>query len=491
MLLEAIQEMTYLSTGNSARYRRIMRIFYEEDQKMHGQMHKEEIFEKIKKFPEFADYTLEQLQSDLDALVNWKNLVAIQDPKRIYHTIEEYKNKRYSYSMSKYSVEIEKLTVRLENLFIETGSLSPGYLTRIEEAISSVENVNNMPLNKINEWWRNLQDDFKRLNNNYDDYLREFDSAQANKIMKSLDFVLHKDKLVQYLKDFVQELKIKSMHIESLLKHISKETERELLEKVVQSEIDIPRTLSESTETRESDIKNITYDRWQEFKNWFISTDSFESKSNMVMDRTDTIISNIVHNASLIIQTQNWGMSRKDDYKRFISMFADCENIDEAHKLSAYVFGIQHLEHYKVNNGRSTDSINSSTYNEKPMQYALQPHTRTYKPRADKTGFENKSMEKQMHRNQYLMQVEKNKNMVTKYIKNNRLDISDIDECISEDTRTTILRWISLANMTNSKTASTEFGKKFHLVKKDGQCTLRCTDGNLVMPRYVMEFEEV
>lgn len=313
MLLEAIQEMTYLSTGNSARYRRIMRIFYEEDQKMHAQMHKEEIFEKIKKFPEFADYTLEQLQSDLDALVNWKNLVAIQDPKRIYHTIEEYKNKRYSYSMSKYSVEIEKLTVRLENLFIETGSLSPGYLTRIEEAISSVENVNNMPLNKINEWWRNLQDDFKRLNNNYDDYLREFDSAQANKIMKSLEFVLHKDKLVQYLKDFVQELKIESVHIERLLKHISKETERELLEKVVQSEIDIPRTLSESTETRESDIKNITYDRWQEFKNWFISTDSFESKSNMVMDRTDTIISNIVHNASLIIQTQNWGMSRKDD----------------------------------------------------------------------------------------------------------------------------------------------------------------------------------
>ncbi|MDD6490598.1 MAG: TIGR02677 family protein [Clostridia bacterium] len=490
MQLEAIQEMTYLSTGNSVRYRRIMRIFYEEDQKMHGQMHKEEIFEKIKKYSEFSDYTMEQLQSDLDALVNWKNLVAIQDPKRVY-TIEEYKNRQYSYSMSEYSVEIEKLTVKLENLFIETGSLSPNYFTRIEQSISNAENVKDLPLNQINEWWKNLQEDFQRLNQNYKDYLREFYSGRADKIMKSMEFVLHKDKLVQYLKDFVQELKIKSMRIESLLKHIPEETEKELLEKIVQSELDIPRNLVESVRFTEDDIRNLTFGRWQEIKNWFISTDSFQSESNRVMDITDRIISNIVHNASLIIQTQNWGISRKDDYKRFISMFADCENIDEAHKLSAYVFGIQHLKHYKVNNDRSTDSINSSTYNEEPMQYALQPHTRTYKPRADKTGFENKSMEKQMQKNQYLEQVEKNKNMVTKYIRNNRLDISDIDECISEDTRTTLLRWISLANMTNSKTASTEFGRKFHLVKKDGQCTLKCTDGDLVMPKYVMEFEEV
>ena len=490
MQLEAIQEMTYLSTVNSARYRRIMRIFYEEDQKMHGQMHKEEIFEKIKKYPEFVDYTIEQLQSDLDALVNWKNLVAIQDPKRVY-TIEEYKNRQYSYSMSEYSVEIEKLTVRLENLFIETGNLSPNYFTRIEEAISNIEKVNTMPLNKINEWWKNLQEDFQRLNQNYKDYLREFYSGRADKIMKSVEFVLHKDKLVKYLKDFVQELKIKSMRIEGLLKRISEETENELLEKVVKSELDIPRTLSESIKYAEDDIRNLAYGRWQEIKNWFISKDGFQSESNRVMDITDRIISNIVHNASLIIQTQNWGISRKDDYKHFISMFANCESLDDAHKLSAYVFGIQHLRHYKVNNGRSTDSINSSTYDEEPMKYSLQPHTRTYKPKVDKTGFENKSMEKLMQKNQYLVQIEQNKKMVMKYIKNNKLDISDIDECISEDTRTTILRWISLANMTNSKTASTEFGRKFRLIKQDGQCTLRCTDGNLTMPRYVMEFEEV
>ena len=490
MQLESIQEMTYLSTINSARYRRIMRIFYEEDQKMHGKMYKEEIFDKIKKYPEFADYTIEQLQNDLDALVNWKNLIPIQDPKRVY-TIEEYKNRQYSYSMSEYSVEIEKLTVRLENLFIETGNLSPNYFTRIEEAINNIDNVKNMPLKNINTWWKNLQEDFQRLNQNYKDYLREFYSGRADKIMKSVEFVLHKDKLIKYLKEFVQELKIKSMRIESLLKRISKETETEVLDKILQSELDIPRTLSESVKFTESDMKGIINGRWQELKNWFISTDNFQSESNRVMDITDRIISKIVHNAALIIQMQSWGISRKDDYQRFISMFANCEDINEAHKLSAHVFGIQHLKHYKINNERLTDNINSSTYDEEPMEYTIKPHTRTYKPRVDKSGFENKSMEKLMQKNQYLAQVEENKNIVTKYIKGNKLDISAIDECISEDTRTTLLRWISLANMTNSKSASTEFGRKFKLIKKDGKCTLRCIDGNLIMPIYVMEFEEL
>ncbi len=37
--LEAIQEAAYLSTGNTLQYRRIMRIFYREYEKMHFQLY--------------------------------------------------------------------------------------------------------------------------------------------------------------------------------------------------------------------------------------------------------------------------------------------------------------------------------------------------------------------------------------------------------------------------------------------------------------------
>lgn len=95
-----------------------------------------------------------------------------------------------------------------------------------------------------------------------------------------------------------------------------------------------------------------------------------------------------------------------------MQMFAQCENVEEAHKLSAHVFGIQHVRHFRVNLPRSTDSINSGVFDEPPSEYELKPHTRTYKPRIHKSGFESKALEKLAQRNQYLKKLEEDRKLV-------------------------------------------------------------------------------
>lgn len=77
------------------------------------------------------------------------------------------------------------------------------------------------------------------------------------------------------------------------------------------------------------------------------------------------------------------------------------------------------------------------------------------------------------------------------YIQDNQLDISRINDCISVETRETLLRWIAQANLTASKSGRTEYGQAFLLVKQEGNHTLKCEDGELVMPRYIFRFEEV
>ena len=54
---------------------------------------------------------------------------------------------------------------------------------------------------KVNEWWSFLQDDFKRLNQNYKDYLRDFYSGKSEQLMKSVEFVVQ-NKFVKYLNEF-------------------------------------------------------------------------------------------------------------------------------------------------------------------------------------------------------------------------------------------------------------------------------------------------
>lgn len=150
-VLGTIEETSYLSTMNSPQYRKIMRFFYLEYEKMHFQLYKEDVLELLKAEPEFVSYTMDQLKLDLEALVKWKNLTPLQDPGRVY-TIADYKNKQYRYTMSEYAVEIERMTIRLENLFLESGNLSTNFFARLEKSLSDAESMNQRSLKEINEW---------------------------------------------------------------------------------------------------------------------------------------------------------------------------------------------------------------------------------------------------------------------------------------------------------------------------------------------------
>lgn len=486
---EQINETSYLSVQNAPVYRKIMRCFYREYEKMHFQLYKEDIFQFLKEDDAFELYSMEQLVQDLEALVKWKNLTPIQDPGKVY-TIADYKNKQYRYTMSEYAVEIERLTVRLENLFLESGNLSTNFFVRLERSLDETEEMENAELRTVNEWWQTLQEDFKRLNQNYQDYLRDFYSGKTEKLMKSVEFMVHKDKFIKYLNEFVQELQRHSKRMEQLLEKNTECMENTVLERVVASELDIPHALLEIHGNAEPSIRENVYGKWYSLKNWFVDGRGQECEAKKVLKITSDIIRNIIQNAALIVQVQNWGISRKDDYKKFLELFLKCEDLEEAHKLSAHVFGVQQIEHYKTNIPREEDSINSSVYQEEPATFLLKPHTRGYRERKDRTGFTDKSLEKMAQRESFLRQAQKQRELMLRYVKDQKIWFGDIDEVISEDTRNIFLQWIAQANMSSQKTGRTEYGQEYRLIKKEGSCVLKCEDGNLKMPDYTLEFKE-
>lgn len=485
--LELITETSYLSAPSAPQYRRIMRIFYSEYEKMHFQLYKEDVLEKMREAEGYAEYSMDQLKLDLESLVNWKNLSTLQDPRRVY-TIAEYKNKQYRYTMTEYALEIERMTVRLESLFVESGSLSTNLFSRLAESLAQASAMTEKSPREINEWWKNLHEDFRRLNQDYKDYLREFYSGRSEKLLKSIEFIVHKDRFISYLKEFVQQLQNHASRITDIIEKNAVCVEESLLDKVVQSELEIPHALSEQPELREERILQNIYGQWTSIKEWFLGSGVRPAESVQILEITNDIIRSIIQNAALIVQSQNWGVSRKDDYFKFLDMFSKCETLEDAHRLSAHVFGVQHIAHFKANAQRTTDRINSSVYEEEAMEYCLKPHTRAYKPRKDRSGFHDRTMEKLIQKNAYLQQMEDERLMIMKYIHDGRLEISSIEETVDERVRTVLLRWISLASLSSEKKSRTEYGQEFRLVKKAGSCVLRCEDGDLRMPNYVLEF---
>lgn len=486
--LEAINETLYLSVPNAGIYRKIMRYFYREYEKMHFQLYKEDVYALLKEENEFNDYTMNQLEADLDALVKWKNLTPIQDPGKVY-TIADYKNKQYRYTMSEYAVEIERLTVRLENLFMESANLSTNFFVRLEKSLEEAEMMQGAGLKEVNEWWNLLQEDFKRLNQNYQDYLRDFYSGKTEHLMKSVEFVLHKDKFIKYLTDFVQELQHHSKRIEQILVRQMPIIESVVLEKVIQSERDIPHAFLELHGNLEPNIRENVMGKWDSLKRWFMDTQGRECESRKVLKITNDIIRGIIQNAALIVQLQNWGISRKDDYQKFLKLFLKCESMEDAHCLSAHVFGIQKIQHFKTNYPREEDSINNSVYEEKPIEFYVKPHSRNYRVKKDKRGFSDKSLEKMIQREAYLQSVKKQKEIVMHYVRDKKIVFSEIEEPVSEMTKNIFLQWIAIANMNSQRSGQTEFGQEYRLIQQDGDCVLKCEDGDLTMPAYIVEFK--
>ena len=93
-----------------------------------------------------------------------------------------------------------------------------------------------------------------------------------------------------------------------------------------------------------------------------------------------------------------------------------------------------------------------------------------------------------MQRENYMRRMEQQKEIVLRYIRNNRVAFSELDEVISETTRTIFLQWIAQANMSSQKTGRTEYGQEFRLIRQEGSCIVHCEDGDLTMPAYILEF---
>ena len=233
-LLESIPQTRYLSAESYISYRASMRIFYLEYQKMHYQLDKDTMLTLLRKDPLFVEYTAEQLISDLDQLVKWKNLTPLQDPHKA-DTIADFKNRQFQYMMTEAALEVERMTITLENLYTRTTGLSSSAFRRLQAALHTAEHLEGMSLKEIGEWWQELQEDFRRLRQNHQDYLREFYGPNAEKQMKSAEFIAYKQHLIHYLEDFIQDLQSSAAQIGALLESFTGEQVNRILALVHQA----------------------------------------------------------------------------------------------------------------------------------------------------------------------------------------------------------------------------------------------------------------
>ena len=480
-------EAKYLNVENTDRYRPIIRLFYLKYEKLKYWMYQEEVFEELKEDPYFQEYTMEQCQQDLAALASWGNLLTIQDTRKVT-TIEEFKNKKFRYQLSETAVEVERMVIRIENLLIEGSSLEPTLLERLRISLGRLGEMSQAEAEKRYGWWNDLNSDFIRLNQNYQDYMRELNSVKAEEMMKTKEFLVFKDRLIEYLRSFVKSLQVNVTAIEQQLRSVDREVVNQILQKVTEYELSIPRM---DTEIDEQMIYDKMKGRWESISEWFAGKDGMESEAGKVFDTTNEIIRKITRYATRISEMSNQGSNRREEYKKLADIFGKCRDINEAHRLSAVVFGIEKPLHLKGELSRETDSINSGVYEEEAYAVTVTPRVRTYKQKARRSGIVDRSKEKEEMRLLMIRRVEEERKLLRSYIHNGRLEFASLP-VIEPPVRDMFLLWLSKALERKNHRAKTEDGQMYYIERADVKeyCMLECTDGTFQMPAYTIVFED-
>ena len=485
-LIKPIPEVNYLRAENVERYRVIIRYFFNQYEKINYWLYKEDIFEELSKHALFQDYTIEKCQFDLNALCEWKNLVATQDTSRV-STVNDFKSRKFRYQITEYTVEIERMTLKLENLEIEGASLEPSLLERIQKQIQQFHEIKDQDEAHIHSWWQSLNNDFVHLNQDYQDYIRTMNSAKADELMKTNEFLLFKDKLVTYLRNFVKSLQIHGQSIEQLLLKISDEEKEQVFSKIVAYELSIPR-LNQTVNAE--DIYELTKGRWHSIQKWFVGINGQNEVQHMA-DITSQIIRKITRYAQQISELHNQGASRKDEYKLLAQIFSQCKSLDEAHQLSSQVFGVDKTIHLSNAITRKTESISSQVYQEPAAFIALESRIRNAAEKSKRSGYADYELEKKAYRLELEEQNEKAKKLIEALIKDNKIEFAELP-LIDASSRRILLDLLTKGLNNSSKKGKTNDGRSYtiDISRSSERCTIQCSDGSFSMPVYTICFED-
>lgn len=484
--LRSVSELKYVNADNVTRYRAIMRFLYQQYQKLNYWLNTDQIYRGLMAWNLLNNYTMEQCQVDLEQLVEWGNLSTRHDGGRAV-TVEEYLRKKSQYLITPYSIEIERLLESLETVRGYGGSLEPTLFDTIGDILVAIgEKSGSYASGEALELWNILFESFQKLHEASVDYIASLQTGAADELMATDAFLLYKDSITRYLQDFVQALQRRSYKIEGALKQIIGEVCDLFFQAVIEDKGRIPKL--EETISKEQQLAELL-DKWEGLGRWFKGEAGSGSEIMLLERATKDAIVKIVRNVLRIQERKRSGLSRRNELDYLGQWFYRLKELDEAHKLAAYVFGLFPARHLQGEDNRGSDSQEVSMWKETPISRTLRPRGRKKNERQDIEPIIDRSHKKEQQREAFLLQHRQELQFLREMVGIGEARISELG-VITAPIRMQLLYWIGRCNASSSASFQTLEGIEIHLEQPSRQqrTVLISEDGKLELMDYMFTF---
>lgn len=347
----------HVTAPNAALYRRVMAVFVDAKRRFAVHLRPEDVREALITaghepidLPDVTDL-LTKLSSE-----EWGNLRADPDTGRVT-TVEDFHRARFLYQLTKRGEAAEEALQTYDDALGRRGALQAVALVDIATQLRSLYGLAQEAEPdrvKVHLLLRGLVDRFTDLAGNAQAFMSSLQRAIDLHDADAAAFVAYKDQLIDYLERFVKDLVATGAEIAGLVERIEQAGVDRLLAAAAWREAED--AAPEAPDASPSDPRQLAFDRlyvlwrdrWQGFRQWFVSTPHHPSQAKLLRARARAAIPQLLQVVATLNDRRTGRSDRSADFRTLARWFAQAPGDVAMHRLWRAAFGLQSSRHLTV-----------------------------------------------------------------------------------------------------------------------------------------------
>ncbi|MFD7289512.1 TIGR02677 family protein [Streptomyces sp. NPDC059863] len=336
---------TYLTTRDSTLYRQVMGVFLAAKERFVVHLRPEDVHAALPQDGRPGDPGT--VVSKLDSLVKWGNLRADPDTARVT-AVEDFYRKRFIYQLTQAGEAVEEALISYDDALGRRGALQAVALRDIITQLRALLVLTAEERPDPARTYLTLDALTSRFT-----ALAENARAFMGSLQRTIDlhgvevevFLAYKDRLIQYLERFIQDLITLGGRIAQLILDLQARVVPLLRLAAAREAADAS---PDESERAEADAYQRWAARWSGLETWFLSTDGRESQARLLRGRALGAIPQLLAVVRALNERRSGRSDRSADFRTLARWFAEAPDDEARHRLWRTAFGLYPSRHLTV-----------------------------------------------------------------------------------------------------------------------------------------------
>jgi uncharacterized protein (TIGR02677 family) len=337
----------HLTVPNAALYRRVMRVFLTAKERFAVHLRPEDVQAALPADERPAE--LDTVVKALDSLVEWGNLRADPDTARVT-AVEDFYRKRFIYQLTRDGEAAEEALSVYDEALGRRGALQAVALHDIItqlRALLVLEADEEPDPAKTHLALDALASRFTALADNARAFMGSLQRTIDLHDVEEDAFLAYKDRLIQYLERFIQDLITLGGRIAQLILDLDGDERIGPLLRIAAA-----REAADASPDEAQHAENAAYSRWAErwagLAAWFLSRDGRESQARLLRGRALGAIPQLLAVVRSLNERRAGRSDRSADFRTLARWFAEAPDDEARHRLWRTAFGLYPARHLTV-----------------------------------------------------------------------------------------------------------------------------------------------